>query len=213
MTSASTNETGSDKPIVILGAGPSGLAAAYELAQADKRAVVVEKEPRVGGLAATIKFKGCGFDIGGHRFFTKSAEVETFWRNVLGDNLLTVERLSRIYYRRRFFNYPLKPMNALLGLGFWTSFTVLCSYCWQRLFPYRREDTFEQWVSNRFGKKLYNVFFKTYTEKVWGIPCSELSAEWAAQRIKGMSLVSVVKNALLPRGGKRSIKSLIEEFK
>jgi protoporphyrinogen oxidase len=138
--------------------------------------------------------------------------VEEFWHKLLGDKFLAVKRLSRIYYRRRFFNYPLKPMNALLGLGLWNSFAVLCSYGWQRLFPYRREDTFEQWVSNRFGKKLYNVFFKTYTEKVWGVSCSELSAEWAAQRIKGMNLVSVAKTALGLGGGK-SIKSLIEEFK
>ncbi len=200
-------------PVAILGAGPAGLAAAYELAQAHKRVVVLEKEGHVGGLAATIKFKGCRFDIGGHRFFTKSAEVEEFWNKILGDRFLQVERLSRIYYRRRFFNYPLKPLNALFGLGLWTSFLVLCSYCWQQVFPYKREDTFEQWVSNRFGKKLYHIFFETYTEKVWGIPCSELSAEWAAQRIKGMSLVSVAKTALFGSGGKKAIKSLIEQFK
>jgi protoporphyrinogen oxidase len=164
----------------------------------------------VGGLARTESYKGFYFDIGGHRFFTKSADVQKMWQEVLGDAFLRRPRLSRIYYHKTFFFYPLKPFNALKGLGLFESLRIIVSYLQWQLFPYRREDSFEQWVTNRFGKRLFLTFFKTYTEKVWGIPCSELKAEWAAQRIKDLSLKTAVLNMFLKP--KQTIKTLIEEF-
>src|SRR5574341_1332290 len=196
--------------IVIIGAGPAGLTAAYELARHDRRAVVVEEQDKVGGLARTENHNGFYFDIGGHRFFTKVAAVERLWREVLGADFLRRPRLSRIYYNRRFFHYPLKPLNALAGLGFWRSLVIGLSYLRWQLFPHRREDTFEQWVTNRFGKRLFETFFKAYTEKVWGISCSELRAEWAAQRIRGLSLKTAVLSMFVKP--QRTIKTLIEEF-
>ena len=177
-----------DKPIVIIGGGPAGLTAAYELIKLGHKSIVLEKSGILGGLARTEQYKGFYFDIGGHRFFTKAKEVENIWHEVLGDEFLRRPRLSRIFYNGKFFNYPLKPINALRGLGVVRGSRILLSYLKWQLFPYPREDTFEQWVTNRFGKKLFSTFFETYTEKVWGIPCSELKAEWAAQRIKDLSL-------------------------
>jgi protoporphyrinogen oxidase len=200
-----------DQKIVIIGAGPAGLGAAYELAKHGTRCIVLERDNTVGGISRTVDYNGYKFDIGGHRFFTKSSEVNQFWEDVLGDTFLRVRRLSRIYFNNRFFYYPLRPMNALLGLGAWNSTLIVGSYVKQRLFPYKDERTFEQWVSNRFGKRLYSIFFKTYTEKVWGIPCSQIGSEWAAQRIKGLSLTSAVKSALFP--SKNKIKTLIDEFR
>ncbi len=195
---------------VVIGAGPAGLTAAYELARYDCAPVVLEKGDKVGGLARTESYNGYHFDLGGHRFFTKAREVSAFWRQVLGDQLLRRPRLSRIYYRRRFFYYPLRPLDTLLKLGVVESARVLLSYLRWQVFPHRREDTFEQWVTNRFGYRLFRTFFKAYTEKVWGISCSELKAEWAAQRIKDLSVRSVLVNMFFkPR---RQIKTLIEEF-
>src|SRR5690242_9988098 len=200
----------SDKQVVIIGAGPAGLTAAYELAKLNQRPLVLEERDKVGGLSCTENFQGFHFDMGGHRFFTKVNEVKRFWHEILGGEFLRRPRLSRIYYRRKFFYYPLKPLNALLGLGFWDSTLIVFSYVKWQFFPYQKEDTFEEWVSNRFGKRLFKTFFETYTEKVWGIPCSELKAEWAAQRIKNLSL----KTALLAMffKPKQTIKTLIEEF-
>jgi protoporphyrinogen oxidase len=196
--------------VVVIGAGPAGLTAARELARRGLAPVVLEKDGIVGGLARTEQYKGFQFDMGGHRFFTKVDEVQKIWRDVLGADFLRRPRMSRIYYNRRFFNYPLKPFNALWGLGIGRSLLVVLSYLYWQLFPYREEHTFEQWVTNRFGRRLFETFFKTYTEKVWGIPCSELRAEWAAQRIKDLSLRSAVVSMFLkPR---RTIKTLIEEF-
>jgi protoporphyrinogen oxidase len=172
--------------------------------------VVVEKGSVVGGLARTEGYKGYRFDLGGHRFFTKSEEVKKLWHEVLGDDFLKRPRLSRIYYNGTFFFYPLKPLNALLGLGLWQSVLVVFSYLRWQLFPYRREETFEQWVTNRFGRRLFQTFFKAYTEKVWGISCSELKAEWAAQRIKDLSLKTALLRMFVK--SKRDIKTLIEEF-
>lgn len=198
--------------VIVFGAGPAGLAAATKLVEHNKRIIIFEKEAMVGGISKTIEFKGNRFDLGGHRFFTKSKEVNTLWEKTLGPDFITRPRLSRIYYRNKFFDYPIKPMNALLGLGVFTSISVLLSYILTKFFPYKEEKTFTQWVSNRFGKKLFNIFFKTYTEKLWGIPCDQIQAEWAAQRIKGLSLTTAVKNALFPdKSGK--IKTLIDEFK
>jgi len=205
-----TAEGATEKQVVVIGGGPAGLTAGYELTKFDLRPVVLEKQSLVGGLARTESYKGFHFDMGGHRFFTKVEEVKKMWQAVLGGELLRRPRLSRIYYNGRFFFYPLKPLNALLGLGFWQSILIVLSYIRWQLFPYRREDTFEQWVTNRFGRRLFLTFFKTYTEKVWGISCSELKAEWAAQRIKDLSL----KTALLSMffKPKTTIKTLIEEF-
>jgi len=204
-----------DKSVVIIGAGPAGLTAAYELSKHDVRSVIVEKSKTVGGIAQTAEYKGYLFDLGGHRFFTKVTMVERMWQEVLGDDLLTRQRLSRIYYNSKFFLYPLDPKNALLGLGLWESARCGMSYLRSQLLPEKPEATFETWVSNRFGRRLYSIFFKTYTEKVWGIPCDEISAEWAAQRIKGLSLFSAVWNAIKPRrreDKQQVIKTLIHEF-
>jgi len=200
----------SDKQVVVIGAGPAGLTAAYELTKFNQRPIVLEKRENVGGLARTENYKGFYFDMGGHRFFTKVEEVKKLWHEILRGNFLRRPRLSRIYYSGKFFNYPLKPLNALIGLGFLRSVLIALSYVRWQLFPYRREDTFEQWVTNRFGKRLFQTFFKTYTEKVWGIPCSELRAEWAAQRLKDLSLKTALLSMFLKP--KTQIKTLIDEF-
>ncbi|MBV6497736.1 MAG: FAD-dependent oxidoreductase [Acidobacteria bacterium] len=205
-----------NKKVVIIGAGPAGLTAAYELCKAGVRSVVLEKDDVVGGISRTVNYKGYLFDIGGHRFFTKVKAVDEMWREVLGEKkFLRRSRLSRIYYQKKFFYYPLKASNALLGLGIWNSIMMVFSYLKAQMFPVKNESTFEDWISNRFGKRLYNTFFKTYTEKVWGIPCDKISADWAAQRIKGLSLVTTIKNALLPTEVKDKgeiIKTLIDAF-
>lgn len=203
-------ESTSDKKIVVIGGGPGGLTAAYELTKFSQRPVVLEKGDKVGGLARTESYKGFYFDMGGHRFFTKVTEVKRMWHEVLKDDFLRRPRLSRIYYNRRFFHYPLKPLNALLNLGIGQSLLVVLSYLKWQIFPYPREDTFEQWVTNRFGKRLFETFFKTYTEKVWGLPCSELRAEWAAQRIKDLSLKTALRSMFLKP--KTTIKTLIDQF-
>ena len=196
--------------VVIVGGGPAGLTASYQLGKLGRSVVVLEKLPIVGGLARTEDYKGFCFDIGGHRFFTKVEEVDRLWHEVLGEDFLRRPRLSRIYYNRRFFYYPLRPINALAGLGLWKSLLIVLSYLKWQILPYPREETFEQWVTNRFGRKLFRIFFKTYTEKVWGIPCSELRAEWAAQRIRGLSLKTALLSMFLkPR---KTIKTLIDEF-
>lgn len=197
--------------VIIFGAGPAGLAAAISLAKKRKNIAVFEKDKQVGGISKTLKYKGYRFDLGGHRFFTKSKIVNQLWNETLGKKFLTRSRLSRIYYKNRFFSYPLKPMNAFFGLGIIASLEIIASYVWSRLFPYKEEKNYEQWVSNRFGKKLYKTFFKTYNEKLWGLPCTELQAEWVAQRIKGLSLTSAIKNAVFPDRGNK-IKTLISKF-
>jgi protoporphyrinogen oxidase len=169
----------------------------------------------VGGISRTVNYQGYRFDIGGHRFFSKVSLINELWREILGEEFLLRPRISRIYYNQHFFDYPLKPMNALAGLGPLESFLIGLSYVKAKFFHIHDEKTFEQWVSNRFGYRLYNIFFKTYTEKVWGIPCSEISADWAAQRIKNLSLKQAVRNALF--GAKHGIDgstltSLIEQF-
>lgn len=196
-------------PVVVIGAGPAGLSAAHRLVSRGRGALLLERAGQVGGIARTETYKGYAFDIGGHRFFSKNEEVERLWKDMLGDGLIRVVRTSRIYYKGRFFDYPLKPVNALANLGLAESALIGLSYLRAQLRRNAREDTFAQWVSNRFGDRLYRTFFKSYTEKVWGIPCDEILAAWAAQRIQGLSLSSAVANALF---GVRKAKSLIEAF-
>jgi protoporphyrinogen oxidase len=197
--------------VVIIGAGPAGLTAAYQLAKVGLKSVVLEKGSIVGGIARTEEYKGYHIDIGGHRFFTKIEAVNEFWREIMGDDFLLRPRLSRIYYNRKFFYYPIRLFDALFKLGLWESIRIVASYLHAQLFPYPQEENLEEWVSNRFGRRLYQIFFKTYTEKVWGIPCQEIKAEWAAQRIKGLSLPVAIRNALLP-SRRQDVKTLIEEF-
>lgn len=203
-------------PVLIAGAGPAGLTAAAELAARGIRSEIFEKDSEyVGGIARTVRYKGYRFDIGGHRFFSKSPEITAWWRERLPDDFIQVRRMSRIFYRGRFFDYPLRAMNALFNLGVWTSGLCMLSYVRARLFPIRPEKSFADWVTNRFGKKLFTIFFKTYTEKVWGMPCGEISADWAAQRIKGLSLLKAVWHALLPQkkqSGGAVVKTLIDTF-
>lgn len=201
---------------VIAGGGPAGLTAAYELTRHGHPCVVLESDrERVGGISRTDEYRGYRFDIGGHRFFSKSAEINELWREILGDELLDRPRLSRIFYNNKFFDYPLKPLDALMKLGPWASFRCGLSYLRASLFPIRPEVSFEDWVVNRFGRVLFETFFKTYTEKVWGMSTSSISADWAAQRIKGLNAFRAIADALL--GGFRRkkgevIKTLIDRF-
>ncbi len=204
------------RKIVVIGAGPAGLTAAVDLAENGHDVTVLEKDREyVGGIARTVSYKGYRFDIGGHRFFSKSDEITRRWKERLAGEFISVRRMSRIFYRGTYFDYPLKAFNALFGLGIWTSLLCMLSYAKARVAPVKPENSFADWVSNRFGKKLFNIFFKTYTEKVWGMPCEEISADWAAQRIKGLSLWSAVWNALVPQRkgkGEETIKTLIDSF-
>ncbi|HWP47163.1 MAG TPA: NAD(P)/FAD-dependent oxidoreductase [Candidatus Limnocylindrales bacterium] len=200
---------------LIIGAGPAGLTAAYELSKLNVPSTILEADQQVGGLSRTVNYRGYRFDIGGHRFFSKIPLINEIWREILSEDFLVRPRLSRIHYRGHFFDYPLKAANALTGLGPVEAFLVGVSYTKARLFPSEEETTFEQWVSNRFGYRLYQIFFKTYTEKVWGIPCTEISADWASQRIKNLSLYEAIRNALLGSGRTRDgqiITTLIERF-
>jgi protoporphyrinogen oxidase len=203
------------KQLLVIGAGPAGLTAGYEAQVAGWSTLVVERDPDyVGGISRTVRYRGYRFDIGGHRFFSKSAEITRWWKARLPLDFIQVRRMSRIFYRGKYFDYPLKPWNALSNLGLFTSIRCVASYAWARLFPRRPEISFEDWVSNRFGRKLFTIFFKTYTEKVWGIPTSELSADWAAQRIKGLSLLQAILNAFKgrPKADSAVIKTLIDTF-
>ena len=196
-------------PVAIVGAGPAGLCAGYELSKRGIRPILVEKGEIAGGLSRTESYRGYRFDVGGHRFYTKALAVEQIWHEVLGDDLLVRQRLSRIYYNGRFYPYPLNLTKTLLNLGPLESARIGFSYLKWQLRPYPQEETFEEWVTNRFGDRLYRTFFKTYTEKVWGLSCAAIRSDWAAQRIKGLSLKTAVANALF---GTNGVKSLIEEF-
>jgi len=203
---------------VIVGAGPAGLTAAYELAKHGQSVVVLEGDPEyVGGISRTVNYRGYRFDIGGHRFFSKSSEVENLWTEILGADMLQRPRSSKIYYGGQFYSYPLKPFEALSKLGFLQSALCVLSFCFARIHPTRNPRSFEDWVVNQFGKRLFRIFFKTYTEKVWGMSCREISADWAAQRIKGLSLGSAIKNAFFPQkpsGNKAQVvKTLIDTFR
>jgi protoporphyrinogen oxidase len=201
--------------LLIIGAGPAGLTAAYEASKIGISPTVLDSDRQVGGLSRTVDYKGYRFDIGGHRFFSKVQLINDLWKEILSEDFLLRPRLSRIFYRDHFFDYPLKPLNALAGLGPVEAALVGLSYAKARLFPHQEETNLEQWVSNRFGDRLYRIFFKTYTEKVWGIPCQEISADWAAQRIKNLSLHEAIRSALLGASQNKDgevITTLIDEF-
>ncbi len=201
--------------VVVIGAGPAGLTAAYELSRRKTPVVVLEQDSLAGGLARTVEYRGFRFDIGGHRFFTKIASLKSLWHTMLGADLLIRPRLSRIFYGGHFFDYPLKPLNALRNLGVGESLLILGSYMLSKIAPVSPETSFADWVSNRFGTRLYRKFFESYTEKVWGIPCRTISAEWAAQRIQELSLRTTLTNMFFSNRFKKdtqSIKTLIEEF-
>jgi len=198
------------KTAIVLGAGPAGLAAALELVQKNYRVMVFERDEIVGGISRTTEHHGYRFDMGGHRFFTKNREVEAWWHDALKSDFQRTPRLSRIYYNRRFFKYPITIKDALKNAGIGPSALWFLSFLRYKIKPIRPEKSFADWVTNRFGKRLFETFFKSYTEKVWGIPTTELSAEWAVQRIKGLSLWEAIRNALIQPKAKET--SLIEEF-
>src|SRR5437588_721871 len=215
LMSATTDSSASNAPnVVIVGAGPAGLTAAYVLAtRYGIPSTILEGDSQVGGISRTVERDGWRFDIGGHRFFTKVADVEAVWHEILSeDDFLVRPRLSRIYYNGKFYDYPLRAWNALRNLGPVEAVECLASYVWARLRPPKDLTTFEGWTAARFGWRLYRIFFKTYTEKVWGVPADRIQADWAAQRIKNLSLGKAIVNAMLPRRNQTDITSLIEEF-
>jgi protoporphyrinogen oxidase len=199
--------------VVIIGGGPAGLTAAYQLAKVGRRSIVLESDSVVGGISRTVERDGWRFDIGGHRFFTKVKPVEDLWHEILPDeDFMMRPRKSRIYYRGKFYDYPIKAGNALRNLGVVEAVRCVASYAWARVRPPKNQDMYEGWLVARFGWRLYSHFFQTYTEKVWGHPASEMPADWAAQRVKNLSLASAIVNALMPKRNQKEITSLIEEF-
>ncbi len=200
--------------VVIIGAGPAGLTAAYYLVtRYGITSTVLEADSVVGGISRTVERDGWRFDIGGHRFFTKVREVEALWHEILPDeDFMLRPRMSRIYYEGKYYDYPLKASNALKNLGLGEAFLCVMSYLWARVHPPKDQTTLEGWIVSRFGWRLYKHFFKTYNEKLWGVPVNKLPADFAAQRIKNLSLSKAVMNALLPKRNQKEITSLIEEF-
>jgi protoporphyrinogen oxidase len=213
-----------DTEVLIIGAGPAGLTSAYLLTKAGRAVTVIERDPvYVGGISRTVNYKGYLFDIGGHRFFSKAKEVVDLWREILPDDFIQRPRLSRIYYNGKFFAYPLWAVEAFLKLGPIESAACAISWGHAQLFPIKDPKTFHEWVRNQFGERLFSIFFKTYTEKVWGMSCDEISADWAAQRIKGLNLYRAVLNGfgrsfrmLRGKGYRKDrssgVKTLIESF-
>jgi protoporphyrinogen oxidase len=211
--------------VLIIGAGPAGLTASYLLTKAGKRVTVIERDPEyVGGISRTVRYGDFRFDIGGHRFFSKSREVVELWNEILPDDFIDRPRLSRIFYGKKYYAYPLKAFEALMNLGVFTSAICMASYAWAKVTPIAPAKTFHQWVRNQFGEKLFSIFFKTYTEKVWGMSCDEISSDWAAQRIKGLSLSAAVIDGLkrslgvkakpsAKLGEQGGVKTLIESFR
>ena len=200
--------------LVIIGAGPAGLTAAYELGDSGKKVIILEKKEQVGGLAETKVFGRYRYDIGPHRFFTKNQEVYDLFLKMLGEDAVGVSRKTRILFKNSYFDYPLTPINALFGLGIIESVIIGFSYIYARIKSYLKVskiDNFEDWVVDKFGRKLFNNFFKNYTEKVWGIDCKDIGSDWAAQRIKGLSLSTAIKFALFPNSKKRP-KTLVDKF-
>ena len=210
-----------DVDVAIIGAGPAGLTAGYLLTKQGKSVAIIERDATyVGGISRTVEHEGYRFDIGGHRFFSKSQQVVDLWNEILPDDFIQRPRMSRIYYEGKFYSYPLRAFEALSNLGILRSTACMVSYLRYKLFPIQNVKSFEDWTTNQFGHKLYSIFFKTYTEKVWGMPCDEMSADWAAQRIKGLSLWSAVVDGLkrslglnkVPNDG-QAAKTLLETFR
>ena len=211
-----------DADIFVIGAGPAGLTTAYCLTKQTPSVIVIEKDPvYVGGISRSVRHGNFLFDIGGHRFFSKAREVVDLWLEILPDDFITRRRLSRIYYGGKFYSYPLNAFQALRNLGIFTSAGCMLSYAYAKAFPIASPRSFHDWVRNRFGERLFQIFFKTYTEKVWGMSCDEISADWAAQRIKGLDLRVAVMNALKRSFGRKAtaaaaggdvVKTLIETF-
>jgi protoporphyrinogen oxidase len=209
-----------DADVFVIGAGPAGLTAAYCLTKETSSVIVIEKDPvYVGGISRTVRHGDYLFDIGGHRFFSKAKEVVDLWHEILPDDFITRPRLSRIYYGSKFYSYPLSAFEALRNLGIFTSAACVLSYAYAKAFPVGAPRSFHDWVRNRFGERLFQIFFKTYTEKVWGMSCDDISADWAAQRIKGLDLRVAVTNALKrsfrrkpAAAGPDAVKTLIETF-
>jgi protoporphyrinogen oxidase len=219
MTTTTAHELSVD--VAIVGAGPAGLTAGYLLTKAGKSVAIIEKDATyVGGISRTVEHEGYRFDIGGHRFFSKSQQVVDLWNEILPDDFIQRPRMSRIYYEGKFYSYPLRAFEALGNLGILRSTACMASYVWSKAFPIRNVRSFEDWTTNQFGQKLYSIFFKTYTEKVWGMPCDQMSADWAAQRIKGLSLWGAVIDGLKrslglnkrPNDG-QAVKTLLETFR
>ena len=218
---AALNVPSIDVDVAIIGAGPAGLTAGYLLTKAGKSVAIIEKDATyVGGISRTVEHEGYRFDIGGHRFFSKSKQVVDLWNEILPDDFIERPRMSRIYYEGKFYSYPLRAFEALRNLGLWRSAMCMASFARVQMFPRKQVKSFEDWTINQFGEKLYSIFFKTYTEKVWGMPCDEMSADWAAQRIKGLSLWGAVTDGLKrslglnkkPNDG-QAVKTLLETFR
>jgi protoporphyrinogen oxidase len=224
-SAGSASPAGSIADVLIIGAGPAGLTAGYLLSKAGKSVKIIERDPQyVGGISRTVRYKDFRFDIGGHRFFSKSKEVVDLWNEILPDDFIDRPRLSRIYYGGKYYAYPLKAFEALKNLGVFTASICMASYGWAKVTPIKDPKTFHQWVRNQFGEKLFSIFFKTYTEKVWGMSCDEISSDWAAQRIKGLSLSAAVIDGLKRSLGVKAkpsaelgqsggVKTLIESFR
>jgi len=199
------------KNITIIGSGPAGMACAYTLSQAGHKPIIIERNSTPGGLCRTLDFDGYLFDIGGHRFLSKSEEINQLWKSIMGDDMLHVKRLSRIYYKKRYFDYPLSFINTFWNLGPFECFFCVISLLWAKYRKTADDGTFEGWIINRFGKRLYNIFFKTYTEKVWATACADIHSDWAIQRIRGLSLKRAIRKAILKSKAKTP-KTLAEEF-
>lgn len=199
------------KNIAIIGAGPAGITAAYELSKAGFKVSLYEASAQVGGLSKTIDLWDQKVDLGPHRFFSNDTKVNELWLEVVGKDYRMVDRLTRIYYKKKFYYYPLKPFDALFKLGIWEAFRCILSYMKEKIKPTKQDGSFEAWVTARFGWRLYSIFFKTYSEKLWGIQCTELDEDFAAQRIKKLSLFEAIKNAVF-QNKKNKHKTLVDQF-
>ena len=204
---------GKNSRAIIIGAGPAGLTAGFELSQTHNISItLIEQEDVVGGLSRTTEFKGCRFDIGPHHFITDSPAIEIWWKNIMRDDFIPLRRFTRIYYKRRFFNYPLQPLNVLKNLNFLECFFSIMSYIKIKLFPIKPVHSLQDWVTNRFGVRLFKIFFRTYTEKLWGIPCHKISADWAAERIKTFSLAKAIFYAFFGRWFTKHVPRTIRDL-
>lgn len=208
---SSDNRPAGIKKVLVIGAGPAGLACAYELSKKGLEVQVLESSDTVGGMAKSIELWDQKVDLGPHRFFSKAHRINQFFKELIGQDFVMIERLTRIFYKNRFFKYPLQLANVLTNLPPFVIFRILADYTYQRIAPIKNPDSFEKWVTNRFGKKLFETFFKSYSEKLWGIPCSQIDADWAAQRIKSLSLMEAVKSALFSNRGNKHA-TLVDQF-